>query len=72
MFCEKRNFKFSGLLSGYILPVTALAASFCLVPPKAELKKCAAYFFKRQKAAAFRLRSPPAVEAKILSYFNVI
>jgi len=35
-----------------------------LLPPKAELKKCEAYFFKGQKAAAFQLCSPPAGEAK--------
>lgn len=46
------------------LRVTGLATSFCLVSPKAELKKCEAYFFKRQKAAAFPLPNEPAVEAK--------
>ncbi|PVD53741.1 hypothetical protein DC498_04315 [Terrimonas sp.] len=55
----------SGIYFFKFLPVTGLAASFCLVSPKAKLKKCEAYFFKRQKAAAFRLRSPPAVEAKM-------
>jgi hypothetical protein len=29
------------------------------------LKKCAAYFFKGEKAAAFQLRSPPAEEATL-------
>ncbi|PVD53567.1 hypothetical protein DC498_03345 [Terrimonas sp.] len=41
-----------------------------MVSPKAKLKKCEAYFFKRQKDAAFRLRSPPAVEAKGFVKFN--
>lgn len=45
-------------------PVTALAASFSPVPPLAVLKKCEAYFFKGEKAAAVQLRSLPAVEAK--------
>jgi hypothetical protein len=31
------------------------------------LKKCEAYFFKGEKAAAFRLRSLPAGEAKHLN-----
>jgi len=37
---------------------------FCLVPAKPELKKCEAYFFKGQKAAAVQVHCPPAVEAK--------
>ncbi|MCW3090528.1 MAG: hypothetical protein JWP81_1597 [Ferruginibacter sp.] len=44
-------------------PVTGLAASFGSVPTKSVFKKCVAYFLKEAKAAAFRLRSPPAVEA---------
>jgi hypothetical protein len=31
------------------------------------LKKCGAYFFKGEKAAALQLRSPPAVEAKAMN-----
>jgi len=50
----------------YSSPVTGLAASFSPVPTKSGLKKCEAYFFKGEKAAAFRLRCPPAVEATAL------
>ncbi|MEO5890723.1 MAG: hypothetical protein ABIQ31_10745, partial [Ferruginibacter sp.] len=46
---------------------TGLAAFFGSVPMKSELKKCAAYFFKEAKTAAFRLRSLPAVEAEVES-----
>ena len=44
-------------------PVTGLAASFSSVPTQEELKNTQ-LFFKEAKAAAFRLRSPPAEEAK--------
>ena len=48
-------------------PVTGLAASFGSVPAKSGLKTMsAANFFKEAKAAAFRLRSPPAEEANEL------
>ncbi|MEO6721948.1 MAG: hypothetical protein ABIN67_16390 [Ferruginibacter sp.] len=44
-------------------PVTGLPASFGSVR-RGGLKKERSDFFKEAKAAAFRLRRPPAVEAK--------
>ncbi len=47
-----------------IFTSTCEGASFGSVPPKAGLKKCAAYFFKEAKAATKQVRSPAAGEAK--------
>ncbi len=46
---------------------TCEGASFGSVPPKAGLKKCAAYFFKESKAATKQVRSLPAEEAKAIN-----
>ena len=55
-----------------IKPVTGLAASFGSVSAKPELEiMSAANFSKEAKAAAFRLRSPPAVEAESNSYKTI-
>ena len=63
--CNERNLNVVTIQ--FPLPVTGLAAFFGSVPMKSELKKCAANFFKEAKTAAFRLRSLPAVEAKVES-----